>query len=255
MRALYAAICFFAALWSLAVQAQEIQIGLSDDTVAISSSFDGTDLIVFGAIEGADQQKLKAGNYDVAVVLLGPLEPVIVRRKERKFGVWVNGKSVRFDRIPSSYSVATSKPLDKIVSAQEASVLQIGLDHLKISAMVEDSNGPDAKVFRDSLKRIKTNKALFVEDMGGVEFLSPALFKARVPLPASVPIGEHRARAFLFSDGKMVSAKSVTFQVRKIGFEQFTYELAHSNGLLYGIIAVLIAISTGWLANVIFQKD
>ncbi|MEL6734664.1 MAG: TIGR02186 family protein [Pseudomonadota bacterium] len=255
MRSLMAFFFVITAFWSQSAFSQEIQIGLSNDTVAISSSFDGTDLIVFGTIEGADAQRLIDRAYEVAVVLIGPLEPVVVRRKERRFGVWVNGKSMRFENIPASYSVATSKALDEIADQKETSVLQIGLQNLQMAPLVEDADSVDARTFRESLKRIKTDKALFVEKIGGVEFISPSLFKARVPLPASVPIGEHRARAFLFSEGKMVSAKSVSFQVRKIGFEQFTYDLAHSNGLLYGIIAVLVAITTGWLANVIFQKD
>ncbi|MEL6947173.1 MAG: TIGR02186 family protein [Pseudomonadota bacterium] len=243
------------ALLSRPAMAQEIQIGLSSDTVAISSNFDGTELVVFGTIEGADPERLAKGAYDVAVVLLGPLEPVVVRRKEHQFGIWANGKSMRFENVPSSYSVATTRALNLIATEDEAKVLQIGLNNISMKPLVENETSPDVAIFSESLKRIKTTNDLYVEKIGGVDFISSTLFRARVPVPANVPIGMHRARAFLFADGKVINAKSVTLQVRKIGFEQFTYSMAHQNGFLYGIIAVLVAIGTGWLANVIFQKD
>ncbi|MEO1399547.1 MAG: TIGR02186 family protein, partial [Pseudomonadota bacterium] len=181
MRTLMAFLLVLTANWCVLLfteeaDAQEIQIGLSNETVAISSNFVGTDLIVFGAIEGADAQRLSDRDYEIAVVLIGPLEPVVVRRKERRFGIWVNGKSMRFASIPASYSVATSKPLAEISNAGEASVLQIGLENLDMKPLIEDTESADAKTFRESLKRIKTDKKLFVEKIGGVEFLSPSLF-------------------------------------------------------------------------------
>ena len=245
-------------LFSGAAQAQEetdVQIGLSSETVAITSSFDGTDIVIFGTIENGDPELLANGNYDVVVVLYGPKEEVVVRRKERKLGIWVNGDSLRFSDVPSSYSVATTRPLSEIADSTDKKILQIGLDNLSVVPDPDSATTPEAETFRKSLARLRVKQKLFVERIGGVEFLSPTLFKAKLAVPANVPIGKHTARAVLFQNGKFVNAKFAEMQVKKIGFEQYTYDLAHSNGLLYGIIAVLIAIATGWLASVVFRKD
>jgi len=245
-----------------------IQMGLSDEVIEISSSFDGTDIIVFGSIESpnpalvSESQMLGQGRYDVVVVLSGPTEEVTVRRKEKILGIWANGASVKFGDVPSSYAYATTRPLYEIAEAADVKILQIGLENLSVvpREIEEVEGGPDSgetlqRVFRESLARLKIDQDLFLENIGGVQFLSPTLFKAELPIPANVPIGEHTARVFLFADGKFLDAQFETIVVRKIGFEQFTYELAHSNGLLYGIIAVFVAMFTGWFASVVFRKD
>lgn len=246
---------FSSPMFALAQDRADVQIGLSSENVEISSNFDGTDIVVFGSIENGDPDMLAANKYDVVVVLVGPNEEVVVRRKERKFGIWINASSLRFSDVPSSYSVATTRPLSKIADSSEVKILQIGLDNLSVLPDEASRSIDEADTFRQSLERLKVKKKLFNERIGGVEFLSPTLFKAKLAVPANVPIGQHTARAFLFREGKFVNAKFAQMQVRKVGFEQFTYNLAHRNGFLYGIIAVLIAIATGWLASVVFRKD
>ncbi|MCV0428769.1 MAG: TIGR02186 family protein, partial [Roseibium sp.] len=58
-----------------------------------------------------------------------------------------------------------------------------------------------------------------------------------------------------FNQGNLVSQTEQTLAVAKIGFEQITFELAQNYSLVYGILAVTLAIFTGWLAGVIFRKD
>ena len=256
MKILMALVSLFVfAVSATAQETADVQIGLSSDTVEITSNFDGTDLVIFGSIEGGDRELLEARGYDIVVVLFGPREEIVVRRKERKLGIWVNGDSMRFSDVPSSYSVATTRSLSNIADEEAIKILQLGLDNINVVQEEGDNNDENLETFRDSLARLKVSQSLFLERIGGVQFLSPTLFKASLALPANVPIGKHTANAFLFKDGQFLNAKHVEMQVRKIGFEQFTYELAHKNGLLYGIIAVLVAVATGWLASVVFGKD
>ncbi|MEP1206509.1 MAG: TIGR02186 family protein [Rhizobiaceae bacterium] len=237
------------------VEKADVQIGLSSETIEITSDFDGTDIVIFGSIEGGDRQLLEANGYDIVVALFGPREEVVVRRKERRLGIWINGDAMRFSDVPSSYSVATTKELAQIAAADDIKILQLGLDNINVVKEEGDDDDEKQTAFRESLARLKVSQSLFLERIGGVEFLSPTLFKAKLAVPANVPIGKHTAHAFLFREGKFLNAKFAEMQVRKIGFEQFTYELAHKNGLLYGIIAVLVAVATGWLASVVFGKD
>lgn len=151
----------------------DVQIGLSSETVEIASNFDGTDIVVFGSIENGEPELLAANRYDIVVVLFGPKEEIVVRRKERKLGVWVNGESLRFGDVPSSYSVATTRPLDEITDAEDARILQIGLKNINVLPELDQNSKIDIAVFRKSLARLKVSKDLFLERIGGVEFLSP----------------------------------------------------------------------------------
>ncbi|MEE9313814.1 MAG: TIGR02186 family protein [Rhizobiaceae bacterium] len=246
----------FASALQVSGQVQtNIQIGLSSDVVEITSSFDGTSTVIFGSIENGNRELLKEGRYDVVVILIGPKVRTIVRRRERKFGIWLNGSSLSFADVPSSYSVATTRPLNDIAQSSEIKMLEIGLDNLNGVSVTSGFMFKKTETFRKSLQRLKVKQNLYLENIGGIEFLSPTLFKAKLTVPANVPIGKHTARAFLFRDGKFISSKFTEMRVKKIGFEQYTYDLANRNGLLYGIIAVLVAIATGWIASLVFRKD
>lgn len=239
-------------------QAQEnakIQIGLSQEVIEISSSFTGAEIIIFGSIENAIAADLKDGLYDVVVVLAGPKELITVRRRERKAGIWINGTAREFADVPSSYSAASSKPFSEITDAEGARILQIGLKNLTFQPVDAPTNDPLQKTFADSVTRLKTSQDLYLERPGGISFLTPSLFKARLGVPANVPIGPHTARAFLFHKGEFVESQFLPLTVKKIGFEQFTYDFAHQHGFWFGIIAVLVAVITGWLASVVFRKD
>jgi uncharacterized protein (TIGR02186 family) len=232
-----------------------VQIGLSNETVGITSSFDGTEIVVFGSIENGEKERLKNGKYDLVISLEGPNDISTVRRKENKFGIWVNGLSEQFSDVPSSYTMAATRPVKEISSAENLKILEVGLDHLNLVPLGNDLSAEQVKLFRDSLVRLKINKGLYLVDIGGIEFLTPTLFKATLAVPANVPIGRHLAHAYLFDEGKFVASQFTELEVRKKGFEQQAYELAHNHGLIYGILAVLIAMATGWLASVIFKKD
>ncbi|MEL6502919.1 MAG: TIGR02186 family protein [Pseudomonadota bacterium] len=232
-----------------------IQIGLSEEVVEISSSFSGTEIIIFGSIENGIAEDLKAGLYDVVVVLEGPRELVTVRRRERKMGIWVNGTARDFIDVPSSYSVASTKPFSQITDAEDARILQIGLENLSFRPVDGGIGDPLNAEFAASVKRLKTDKDLYLERPGGISFLTPSLFKARLAVPANVPIGRHTARAFMFHKGKFVESQFLPLTVKKIGFEQFTYDFAHQYGFWFGIICVIVAAFTGWLASVVFRKN
>ena len=96
--------------------AENIQIGLSTDRIMITSDFSGADLTIFGAVDNADPLVSRQGGYDVIVVLEGPAEPVVVWKRSRILGVWVNSQSETFVNIPISYSVSTTRVFQDITT-------------------------------------------------------------------------------------------------------------------------------------------
>ena len=105
------------------------------------------------------------------------------------------------------------------------------------------------------MRERKLATGLYRERIGGVQFLSSTLFRATVDLPPNVPVGTHKARAFLFKHGEFVKETSANLAIVKAGFEQSVYEAAHEYSFYYGLFAVMLAMVTGWLGRVIFRKD
>ncbi len=161
---------------------ESIQIGLSTDRVGITADFSGADLTIFGSVENTDPQVSRQGRYDVIVVLEGPARPVVVRRKERFLGMWINLDSETFVNVPVSYSVATTRVMQDISDPQSYQRLALGVDNIHIEPLDPKGNQTKIAEFREALRDRKETAGLFSLNAGGVQFLSQNLFRATVRL-------------------------------------------------------------------------
>ncbi|MGI9401523.1 MAG: TIGR02186 family protein [Rhizobiaceae bacterium] len=235
---------------------EEIFIGISIDTVPISSDFSGRSIAVFGTVDNADPFARLLNAYAIVVVVRGPDQEVVVRRKERMLGIWVNRKARSYGDVPSFYALASNQPLDVIASENVLREAGLGVNNIALSNYAGGGSPfviPEPE-FAESLLRIRQQDGLYSENPEGVDFLGSNLFRATLELPSSVPIGKHTVTAYLFRDGELLSSRSDSFEVRKVGFEDALYNLAHQHGFWYGVIAVIIALITGWLASVVFGR-
>lgn len=234
---------------------ERLDIGISTNEIAITANFTGADLTVFGALDNADRYLLQLGQYDIIVALEGPARETIVRKKERVFGIWINRFSMRFEPVPVSYSLSSTLPIDRIAREIELSGRTIGIEHIHLLPSGRVGDGSRVPEFREALLRLKVDSGLYQSEPVGVEFVSSSLFRATIRLPANVPVGQHKLRAFLFKNNEFVMERQLTLRVVKTGAEQFVFELAHEQSFLYGILAVLLAMFTGWAASVMFRRD
>jgi uncharacterized protein (TIGR02186 family) len=232
-----------------------IQIGLSTDNVSITAGFSGADLTIFGSLENPDPLVARQGRYDVIVVLEGPPKPVVVRRKDRVLGVWINLESETFENVPVSYSVATTRPLQDITEPNSYKQLSLGASNLYMQPADAGESPATIEEFTAALRERKAAAGLYSENVGGVQFLSQNLFRATVRLAPNVPVGTHKARAFLFKSGLFIKESSAQLEIRKSGFEQSIFRVAHDYSFLYGVFAISLAMVTGWLGRLVFRKD
>jgi uncharacterized protein (TIGR02186 family) len=246
-----------------AQQTQEtFEIGLSTDQIGITSDFTGARLVVFGALDNADGRILREQRYDIVVALIGPRRPVVVREKERTLGIWINQGSESFDSSPSSYALASTRPLADIMSEANRVNLSIGIADLRLGGggepVLDDGARtvvPNRDEYATALRRIRQNAGLYNQHFGSVQFVSPTLFRADLQLPAGLPTGEHTVRAYLFRQGVFIRGSTETLMVVKTGFESFIYAFALDHSILYGLAAVILAIFTGWFGRILFKRD
>lgn len=235
---------------------ERIQFGISVDTVPLSSDFDGRNIVVFGTMENVDPLAQVYNEYSVVVTIRGPAEDVLVRRKERVVGIWANRQTRRYRNVPSFYAVASNRPLQSIAEHPVLRRYQLGIDNLSLSLF---SSGTEtfilpAPEFAASLRRIRKRLGLFRENPLGVNFIGSHLFRATLYLPSNVPIGTHDVMTYLFKNGEMIASRAGSFDVLKVGFEKRLFTLAHDYSLWYGVVAVLLALLTGWLGSTVFGR-
>lgn len=226
---------------------EEIVLGLSQDEVAITATFEGSEILVFGAIRR--DSPLPSGLLGVIVTVAGPNVPIVVRRKDRRLGIWVNVDDVKIDAAPSFYAVATSAPLKKILRASEDLHNRISLPQVIREV---GTNVLDSRSFSRALTRIREANGSYLTLEGGVDLSRDTLFETRIAMPANLTEGYYRTRIFLTRDGNVVDSYLTTIPVKKVGLERWLYNLAHQQAILYGLMSLAIAVAAGWLASAAF---
>ncbi|MDX8347028.1 TIGR02186 family protein [Cognatiyoonia sp. IB215446] len=236
-------------LLALPAKAEEIVLGLSRDQVAITATFEGSDILVFGAIK-REAPIPDESDLGVIVTVMGPNEPVIVRRKDKRLGIWVNTDEVEVDAAPSFYAVATSAPMREVLKDVEDLRYGITIPRVirSVGAVVEDSAS-----FTRALIRIRAGEELYQVLEGAVDLEQETLFRTAISLPANLTEGEYEAHIFLTRDGKVIDEYITYIPVRKVGLERWLYNLAHDNAFLYGLMSLAIAIAAGWGASAAFS--
>ncbi len=241
----------FLCLVSIPVTAEEVVIGLSQNEVAITATFDGDDILVFGAVKREDAIDTE-NPLQVVISVAGPSKPITVRRKERRFGLWVNTDAVDVDEAPSFYAVATSAPIEDVLSEVDDLRHRITIPRA-IRSVGAPMNVEDPENFTEALIRVREKNNLYQTNIGGVGFDQQTLFRSYFELPSNLTEGEYETRIFLTRDGSVVSDYATTISVKKVGLERFLYNLAHTKPLIYGLMSLAIAIFAGWGASAIFQ--
>lgn len=226
---------------------------VSQRQINIQSGFTGEDMLLFGAIiypRGVAPE----GQIDVAVVLRGPTRAITLREKQKFAGIWVNADSTDFRSVPAYYAIASSRPLNKIVNSKTAAIYELGLDKLQLSPTGE-LDAKEQRRFVTGLVDLNRRNGLFRQQAGTVEITDQVLYRARLQIPSSVPVGLYTAETLLIRDGRVIVADdNVEIRIDKTGFEQFVTILAQNYSLLYGAIAVLISLLLGWFAGFVFRR-
>lgn len=230
--------------WPLRAE-ETVVLGLSQDEVSITATFDGSDILIFGAIKR--ETPIPAGSpLQVVVTVAGPARPVTVRRKERLGPIWIN-RSAQDSHAPSFYAIASSAPLDQILSPATDAQLRITMPW----AIGAQDGTPDE--FEQALIRLRTRDDAYQRLEGAVSVSEQTLFRTQIALPADLTEGNFRARIILLRDGLPLDVTSTVIPVQKVGLERFLFTASRESPLLYGIASLVIAIIAGWAASTLFR--
>jgi uncharacterized protein (TIGR02186 family) len=236
--------------------AERLIVSVSNHRVTVTPNYSGEELVLFGSVE-KDANTPPNRSYDLVVTVSGPRAEMVTRRKERKFGIWINTDSRQFLQVPAYLAIFSNRPIDAIASPEVQRRQQLGINNVVLTQRV----GPDyadvvpSDPFRTAFVRLRAQHGLYRESSSAITFLTPTLFRSGIPLPAEVPIGTYNVDIKLFADGQLVTRAETAFEIVKVGFEQFVANSSRQNGFAYGLATVAMALMTGWMASIVFRKD
>jgi uncharacterized protein (TIGR02186 family) len=227
-------------------RANALVADLSQHLIAITTAFVGTNVVLFGTSDG---------DGDIVVTVHGPREDQVVRRKAQVAGIWINRTSLGFADVPAYYAVASSGPLEAVAAPDVLARHEMGVEHLKLrpidATALEIS---EITAFQDALVRNKQRQDLYSPTPAPVNFIGSRLFRATLSFPANVPPGIYQVQVFELSDGQVTDAQRSNLVISKVGLEADIYDFAQHQGALYGLLAVALSLTLGWLAGVVFRK-
>lgn len=188
----------------------------------------------------------------VAVLVTGPAGDLPLRTQARLWGLfWAPAGHVTFEHVPAAYALATSAPLGRLAPPALLRALDIGYDLFR-----PDSTRPLARDFFPELIRLRESERLFRIQEGGVRLVAAGGGRQRaeaiIVLPARAPAAAYRVRLFGFRAGRLVAREESAFTVSRSGLVAWIGALARDQGLVYGIVAVVVAVGAGLLVGVVF---
>jgi uncharacterized protein (TIGR02186 family) len=237
------------ALLHAPARAESLISTLSDNVVEITSNFTGEQIVVFGAIRGTPDEDV---DYQVAVVVQGPDQDIVVREKRRVLGVWANREAQEFLDVPSYYVMHLSENFSSALDAADLVEYRLGVRSLPFFR--EAAREPSGQRFASALIGLKIGRGLFAERRREVVFLAPSVFRTTFFLPSDIPTGEYRVSVYLFRSGSFLAGQTQTLSIAKRGYSEQIARAAIDMPLAYGLVCVVLAVFTGWLAGVIFKR-
>lgn len=224
----------------------ELPIDLSKHKIAIHSSFTGATVVLFGVLTNDK-------GVDVVAVLRGPEQTLVVRKKRKTAGIWLNRSEAVFHDVPGYYAMASSGPLNTLLPAEHRLRKEIGLENVnfKLSRNPEMGNPND---YRQALVRHKVKQGLFFLEVVPVEFVRGGLFRLRFSFPSNVIPGLYTATVYEIGEGEILAGGTIELAIRKAGLEERIFQTAHDSPWLYGILAVVLALMAGWVASAVFRR-
>ncbi len=239
------------------VRAEKLIVSVSNARVTVTPNYSGGELVLFGSVERDSPAPVESMAYGLVVTVIGPRSDMVTRRKERRFGIWINTDSRQFLMVPSYLAVFSNQPLQAIAAPEVRRRQQLGIRYTLLTQRIgtDYADVVSDDQFRTAFVRLREERKLYEEDPAAVKFLTPTLFRTGIPLPAEVPIGSYEVHIKLFQNGELLTQTETSFEIAKVGFEQFVATAAKQHGILYGLFTALMALATGWMASVVFRRD
>ena len=230
---------------------EKVVASMSQTHISITTDFDGSEIFIYGAVK-RESPPPKGWPLEVIVAVTGPSEPVIVRKKERHFGIWVNDAGVQVDAAPSLYAVATTGPMRDILSYTDDFRYKIGIENM-VRFIGETHDKEYKEGYPEALVRLRRANGTYFELVGGVKVIDQTLFETRIRLPANLVEGDYKARIFLLRDKNVLDVFEASIEVRKVGLERWIYTMAKEQSAIYGLLSIAVALAAGWLASAFFR--
>jgi len=156
------------------------------------------------------------------------------------------------------YKVHSTRPLAQVLRGDLGRRLGIGYEVLKQNMQLKVARGTaqpdDRELVFDGVLKLKRDANLYNIDEKRIEVTGGKLFKHYYRFPSAAKEGTYTAESYLIKDGRLIGRGVDRIVIKKTGLEATFTKLAHDHAVLYGLVAVVVALAMGLLVGLIFKK-
>ena len=242
---------FFILLATREIYSKDILLAdVVESNIKIRTSFSGAEIFIYGSIESQIYDEA-----DILIVVRGPDKNFAVRKKYKKFGIWiVELDKINFKNMPSYYAISSSRKLDSKIYKNLFIKKQIGWENLNYNENI-NSNDKKRLEFYKALEQNLIKKGLLLYKEKGIAILNKSLFKAVFNLPELTPTGIYNINTYLIgNNGHLIAEWTNSIEVSKEGIAEELYNFSQNQSLMYGFFAAFAAIIAGLLASEVFRR-
>ena len=225
--------------------AEEAYFDLSEDEIQIETNFIGKEIIIFGVLQK---------NQDTIIAIKGPEKDTKILKKERVLGFWFNTKRMIYKKLPSLFFLASSSPIKKILNNETIIKEKLYFEELLTNSITERNfiEKTDLDIWSDNLIKIKELNNSFKEY--NFKNIDNKLFQTRIFFPANSIPGNYSIKVYQIKNKLIINEKERTINIKKSGIGEKIYNFAYLQPATYGLLTIVFAILSGFLAATIFRR-
>jgi len=237
------------AVWAGAAGA-EMVTDRTHQQVLVDVRFSGKRIYFFGTLPDPEAE---------LVVKLVPTKPLPIKlmRKGKVVLFWMGIKQFEIHNLPFLYKIHSTRPLEEILTPELARKYRLGYQSLKDDMrlkLLKGTPSPDDRdVMFEGFIKLKEKQNLYRIAENSIRVTKGRLFEHAFTFPDKAKEGTYLVETYAIKDGKVIDMSRDEVEVRKVGLTAWLYHTAQNNAVLYGIMAVVIALGAGLLVGTIFK--
>lgn len=238
-------LCLVLALPAVAAtDSAELQVW--PDVVEIRAFFAGHQVKVVGKMPRGAQAVMEITGQTAVEHLM---------RKGRRGGLWMNVGEVEVQGAPSLYLAMSTSPQVLKTPPEEATWGYPALKkQIRFAGQVEPGQ---QELFSDQFFQLKESEGVYTIFPGDIKISGASGDSQTVtgtfPLPTTVKPGDYQVCLTVVQGGQVIAKNCRDLKVGMVGFPAMLASLAYEHGATYGILAVVIAIVTGFAMGYLFK--
>ena len=227
-----------------------IIIDENEKDIRIKPNISGTEVVLYGA--------MPSGKKDIIIEVVGPARNISLEEKRRIYGFWLGLGRADYFQVPSYYNIMSSRKLSEIADQSVFDKLRLGVINLPLGNAKISNTNTSQNIFNRNLKKYMLDKGQFKIGENEISVKSGpgkvGIFSTEFLLPSNSYQGKYFVRYFIFQNGEFISYAENKIDLKQAGFSRAIWLTAKNFPLLYGILAVILSGSLGWLISTIFRR-